>query len=99
MVAAIERHSARYSVPGAIYVDNGTQLVALTSATFTPQNLENELRDRLYVKVVLSCPKAHEERGRVERRIRLIRDMLQRTRETQSSLQSPIMWETTLPML
>ena len=31
------------------------------------------------VKVVVSCPKANEERGRVERRIRLIREMLGNT--------------------
>ena len=31
----------------------------------------------------------------MERRIRLIREMLQRTGETQSSPQSPIIWETT----
>ena len=39
------------------------------------------MRDRFDIKVVVSCPKAHEERGRVERRIRMIRDMLQKTGE------------------
>ena len=52
---------------------------------FTPQDLENELQDRLDIKVIILCPKAHEERGRVERRIRLIREMLKRTGKTQSS--------------
>ena len=53
MVAAVERHSTRYGVPGAIYVDNGTQLVSMASAKFTPQDLENELRDKVDVKVVV----------------------------------------------
>ena len=45
--------------------------------------------------MVVSCPKAHEERGRVERRIRLIREMLEQTGEGTPSPQSPIMWEMT----
>ena len=53
VVAAVERHSTRYGVPGAIYVDNGTQLVSMASAKFTPQDLENELRDKVDVKVVV----------------------------------------------
>ena len=77
IVAALEHHSSRYGVPGIIYTDNGTQLAVLSSTVFTPQSLENELKERLDVKVIVSCPKAHEERGRVERRIGLIRDMLQ----------------------
>ena len=95
VVAALERHSARHGVLGVLYVDNGIQLVSLDSAIFTPQDLENEIRDRLDVKVVVFCPKAHEERGRVERRIRLIREMLEQTGEGTPSPQSPLMWETT----
>ena len=95
IVAALERHSSRYGIPGIIFTDNGTQLAALTSASFTPRRLENELKEKLDVKVLVSCPKAHEEQGRVERRIRLIRDMLQRTGEAISVPQSPLMWETT----
>ena len=81
-------------MPGVLYVDNGTQLTSLDSASFTPQDLENELQDRLDVKVVVSCPKAHKERGRVERRIRQIREMLEQTGEGTPSPQSPLMWET-----
>ena len=50
--------------------------MALEGIKFTTQDLENELRDRLDVKAVVSCPKAHEERGRVERWIELIRQLL-----------------------
>ena len=53
------------------------------------------MKEKLDVKVVVSCPKAHEERGCIKRRIRLIRDMLQRTGEAISVPQSPLMWETT----
>ena len=95
-MAALEKHSSRSSVLGIIFTDNGTQLPALTSTSFTPRSLEKELKEKLDVKVVVSCSKAHEERGRVERRIRLIRDMLQRTGEAISVPQSPLMRETTL---
>lgn len=42
-----------------LYVDNGTQFTSLGSINFTHQDLENELRNRLGVKVVVSFPKAH----------------------------------------
>ena len=61
IVVALERHSSRYGVPGIVFTDNGTQLAALTSTSFTPRSLENELKEKLDVKVVVSCPKAHEE--------------------------------------
>ena len=63
IVAALERHSSRYGVPGIVFTDNGTQLAALTSTSFTPRSLENKLKEKLDVKVVVSCPKAHKERG------------------------------------
>ena len=83
VVAALERHSARHGVPWILYGDNGTQLTSLGSINFTHQDLENKLRDRLDVKVVVSCLKAHEERGRVER---LIREKLEQTGEGTPSL-------------
>ena len=59
-MAALERHSSRYGVPGIIFTDNGTHLAALTSTSFTPRSLENGLKEKLDIKVVVSCPKAHE---------------------------------------
>ena len=91
---SVEWHSSRYGVPGTLFVDNWTQLIALTSANFTPRTLENELRGKLDIRVVVLCPKAHRERGRVERRIGLIRQMLQQTGEDVPSPPSPLMLET-----
>ena len=59
-------------------MDNGTQLVKLASPKFIPLDLENKLRDKLDMKGVVSCPKAHEEQVRVERRIWLVREMLEK---------------------
>lgn len=53
--SSLERHSSRHGVPAVLYVDNETQLVSLEGINFTPQVLENELRDKLDVKVVVSC--------------------------------------------
>ena len=35
VVASIERHSARYGVPGYIYIDNGAQLKALKHSSMS----------------------------------------------------------------
>ena len=37
IVAALERHSSRYGVPGIIFTDNGTQLAALTAHLSPPE--------------------------------------------------------------
>ena len=47
VVAALERHSAHHGVPAVLYVDNGPQLVYLEGIKFTPQDLENDLRQKL----------------------------------------------------
>ena len=79
MVAAMEKHSAMYEVPGAVFVDNGTKLDVIMKANFAPWTLENEFREKLEVRVVILCSKAYKETGRVERRMGLIRKMLQLT--------------------
>ena len=68
--AAIERHSARYGVPGYICIDNGTQLKALKHSLMSLKEVHAEVQDSLGIKVVVSSAKAHSERGQVERKIR-----------------------------
>jgi len=75
---ALERHSNRYGVPGYIYIDNGTQLKALQFATFSIRDIEAQVQDSLGIKIVVSNAKAHAERGRVERRIRVLRETLEK---------------------
>ena len=74
-MAAIERHSARYGVPGCIYIDNGTQLKESKHASMSPRDVhaqvqdaqvqDAQFQDSLGIKVVVSTAKAHSERGRV----------------------------------
>ena len=71
VVAAIERHSARYGVPGYIYIDNGTQLKALKHSSM--RNVHAQVQDSFGIQVVVSTAKAHSERGLVELKIKSLR--------------------------
>ena len=61
VVAAIESHSARYGVPGYIYIDNGTQLKALKHSSMSLRDVHAQVQNSLDIQ-------AHSERGRVERK-------------------------------
>ena len=63
VVAAIERHSARYGVPGYVYIDNGTQLKALKHSSMSLRDVHAQVQDSLGIQVVVSTAKAHSERG------------------------------------
>ena len=63
VVAAIERHSARYGVPGYIYIANGTQLKVLKHSSVSLRDVHVQVQDSLGIKVVFSTAKAHSERG------------------------------------
>ena len=59
-------------------MDNGTQLKALQYAKFFVRDLETRVRDSLGIKIIVSNAKAHSERGRVERRIRVLRETMEK---------------------
>ena len=69
VVASIERHSARYGVPGYIYIDNGTQLKALKHSSLSLRDVYAQIQDSLGIKIVTSTAKAHSDRGWVECKI------------------------------
>ena len=46
VVATIERHSARYGVPGYVYIDNGTQLKALKHSSESEGRASNSRLSR-----------------------------------------------------
>ena len=61
-VARIERHSARYGVPGSIarygvpgsiYIDNGTQLKALKHSSMRLRDIHVQVQDSLDIQVVV----------------------------------------------
>ena len=95
VVSALLRHSDRHGAPDHIFVDNGSQLKALEGATFSVRDLNAELYEARSISVSVSNPKAHEERGRVERKIGLIRSTLQKIVDLPNPpLQTALQWET-----
>ena len=99
VIQAIERHGARYGVPAKIYVDNGTNLIKLADVTFNMRNLQSQMRDLACIDVSISMPKAHEAQGRVERRVRALRESLERLRDSAPIPKSYLAWETSLAVI
>jgi hypothetical protein len=94
VVLALQRHAARYGMPAEIYVDPGTQLHKLNDAFFDLRDVNHHVFQDQRFKVTTSAPKAHQAQGRVERRIRTIRDMLQRLFDTTDLCDTLLGWET-----
>ena len=93
VVLALERHSARYGVPKNIFVDAGTNLAALDKVEYSVRDLNLQLYDAVGTRVYVSTPKSHEERGRVENKVRIIRGMLEDHLKKQDLL-TCMKWET-----
>ena len=94
VISAIERHSARYGVPAELFVDNCSQLIALQSANMSLRNLDSYLFDSLGMRITVSSPKAHEERGRVEAKVKQVRSMLEKVGIDVQVPMTAIQWET-----
>ena len=95
VVQALERHSARHGVPAHLFVDNGTQLKALKSANFQLRDVHTQVFESMGMKVTVSNPLAHEERGRVERKIGIVRRTLEKSLVgTKIPVQTALQWET-----
>lgn len=94
VVQAIERHSCDHGVPAQIFIDNGTQLKALEHASFNVRDLDAQVHDNLGLRISVSNAKSHEERGRVERRIGLIRKMMEQMIVNTDIAQTALQWET-----
>ena len=93
VVQGLERHARMHGVPAHIFIDNGTQLKALEHASFNVRDVHAQVYDNLGLEISVSTPKSHEERGRVERRIGLLRDMLERIVDPKIA-QTPLQWQT-----
>ena len=86
---AIERHSARYGVPAEMFIDQGTQLKAMDQTLFSVRDLQMQVIDSLGIRLQVLNAKSHEERGRVVRKIRTIRETLEKTGGTVFLQRSP----------
>ena len=95
VVQALERHSSRHGIPSEVFVDNGTQLMALKDVEFSIRDIDCQLYRSMGIRVHDSTAKSHEERGRVERKIRSVRELLEKTGCKTSHPMTSIQWETT----
>ena len=94
VVQGLERHASRHGIPSALYIDNGTQLRALEHAKFTIRDIDAQISKSMGMRIFESNPKAHAERGRVERKIRAIRDSLSRLSLAAQGPRTALQWET-----
>ena len=94
VVLALERHSSRHGVPAALYLDQGTQLTALDKLQVSIRDANSQLRESLGLKILPSLAKNHMSRGRVERKIRSLRDMLKKVAIDTTVAMTPLQWDT-----
>ncbi len=94
VIQSLERHASRNGMPAELYVDSGTQLVNLQNADFDVRGVNGAQLRGMAFKVTIANPKAHHEQGQVERRIRVLRDMLQRLPDTEDMCRTLLEWET-----
>ena len=99
VVQALERHVARYGVPRKIYVDNGTNLMKLKDVSFSLRDFSFGLLDKAGIEVMVSVAKAHEDQGRVERRVRELRSCLEKLRDSVPPPMTHMAWETTFAQI
>ena len=93
VVQALERHASRYGVPARLYVDSGTQLEKLQDAHFQLRNIELAMGDEKF-NVTVAVPKAHQQQGRVESKIKIMRKMLSAWAKSNEECNTLLGWET-----
>ena len=94
VINAIERHACRYGMPAEIYVDNGSQLCSIDKFQFSIRDVDAQLYDAQGIRVFTSTAKSHEERGRVENKVKLLRDMIEKYQFDEKIPLTPLEWET-----
>ena len=93
VVQAIERHSSRYGLPSRLFVDSGTQLEKLQDAKFQLRDINSKLFSHRF-QITVAVPKAHKQQGRVEAKIKVMRQMLDTWSESCNECNTLLGWET-----
>ena len=99
IVQALERHGARYGIPGFVYIDNGTQLKALQHSSLSLKDVDAQVQDSMGISIIVSTAKVHSECGRVERRIRTLRESLQKISVSGTHPRTALQWETLFALI
>ena len=80
--------------------ENGYEIVTcLEKVKLSIRDAHLQLKDSLGLRIIPSTAKSHEERGRVERKIRTLRDMLKKVAVSTSYSLTPMQWETVFAKL
>ena len=93
VVQALERHSSRYGVPAQLFVDSGTQLEKLQDASFQLRDVCTRTSTAQF-KVTVTTPKAHQQQGRVEAKVKIMRKMLVAWSSSCNECNTLLGWET-----
>ena len=93
IMSSMLRHISRYGYAKLIYCDSQSSFLSLESLNFTIRDLKTNLWTQERIVLEVSTPHAHMERGKVEQRVRVIREMLDKSRE-HSTKKSILDWET-----
>jgi len=93
VIQALERHASRYGVPAQMYVDSGTQLEKLQDAHFQLRDVGVTLGTQRF-SITVATPKAHQQQGRVEAKVKNIRKILQAWSKSTNECNTLIGWET-----
>ena len=99
VINALLRHSAHYGLPANVFVDNGSQLLALEYAKFSIRDLDLQLWDAKGVRVLVTRPKAHADNGKCEIRVRLLRDMMKKAELAHFPALTQLQFETVFAMI
>ena len=94
VVQALERHSSMYGAPRNVYVDAGSQLINVENVQINIRDLNCKVFDNLGIEVKVSVPKSHEERGRVEAKVKTLRSMLLKLAIKASTPMTTLAWQT-----
>ena len=90
---AILRHSNRYSIPKFLILDNESSFLCLKQARVQFQDLQGNLWKDQRIILEIATPLNHHSRGKVEVKVKLLRELLQRTAQN-GRKHSYLMWET-----
>ena len=94
VVMALERHASRYGMPAHVYVDSGTQLGKLGDTHFSLRDVNGWESQGKRFTITVVTPKAHEQQGRVEAKIKVVRTLLQSLSDTAELVNTLLGWET-----
>ena len=95
VLQGFERHSSRYGAPGIIYVDSGSNLIALGHSSFVLRDMQFNVSNTHGAEIRVLTAKSHESNGRCESRVRLLRQMLEKFEvDTRTVSFTQIQWET-----